>query len=153
MKKKEKIVIIVLIIDIVLIVSLILFVGNHKNETKNEKDNTENKIYDDTSEELKTINLLENMNIDKYETANFDIIEMKLVISPVNSSLQGVLVGKTEEKIDTAKFKIILYDDNNNKVYDFEVEAYDLISGEKIEFMPETPEDISSAYSFSIEEY
>ena len=153
MKKKEKIAIIVLIIDIVLIVSLILFVGNHKNETKNEKDNTENKIYDDTSEELKTINLLENMNIDKYETANFDIIEMKLVISPVHSSLQGVLVGKTEEKIDTAKFKIILYDDNNNKVYDFEVEAYDLISGEKIEFMPETPEDISSAYSFSIEEY
>ena len=150
---KKKIAIIVLVIDIVLIISIILFVGNHKNETKNEKDNTENKIYDDTSEELKTINLLKNMNINKYETTNFDIIEMKLVTSPANSSLQGVLVGKTEEKIDTAKFKIILYDDNNNKVYDFEVEAYDLISGEKIEFMPETPEDISSAYSFSIEEY
>ena len=77
-----------------------------------------------------------------------------LVLSSQNlSEFQGYVVNNNPNTDKDLRLKITLYNKENKKIYSFTIEIYNVKFGERRDFFSEITKDVSSAYSFELEEY
>lgn len=148
--EKKRLLIILLIIIIILIVGVvvILFV--------NKKDNSCNYCHTDYVESTgtaKEINLLDNMNMKEYTYNNYVFTDMYVFTSSNRGEIDGYVMNLSTSEDRNLRLKITLFDNDNNEIYSFKTEIYELKFGEKRDFFSQVNKDISNAYSFKIEEY
>lgn len=148
--EKKRLLIILLIIIIILIVGVvvILFV--------NKKDNSCNDCHTDYVESTgtaKEINLLDNMNMKEYTYNNYVFTDMYVFTSSNRGEIDGYVMNLSTSEDRNLRLKITLFDNDNNEIYSFKTEIYELKFGEKRDFFSQVNKDVSNAYSFKIEEY
>ena len=148
--KKKRILIILLVVIIVLIIGVItiLFI--------NEKDNDCKECHTEYVESIgttKEINLLDNMNMEKYVYDNYVFTDMYVICSSNKSEFDGYVMNLNSNTNKDLRLKITLFDKDNKEIYSFKTEIYELEFGKKRDFFSQINRDISNAYSFKVEEY
>ena len=138
--KKKRILIILLIIISVLIIGMILLINKKNNDCTD--CHTE---YVESIGTTKEINLLDNMNMEKYVYDNYVFTDMYVICSSNRSEFDGYVMNLNSNTNKNLRLKITLFDKDNNEIYSFKTEIYDLEFGKK--------RDFSNAYSFKVEEY
>ena len=143
---KKRVLIILLIIISVLIIGMILLI--------NKKDNDCTDCHTEYVESIgttKEINLLDNMNMEKYVYDNYVFTDMYVICSSNRSEFDGYVMNLNSNK--DLRLKITLFDKDNKEIYSFKTEIYELEFGKKRDFFSQINRDISNAYSFKVEEY
>ena len=101
----------------------------------------------------KEINLLDNMNMEKYVYDNYVFTDMYVICSSNRSEFDGYVMNLNSNTNKDLRLKITLFDKDNKEIYSFKTEIYELEFGKKRDFFSQINRDISNAYSFKVEEY
>lgn len=148
--KKKRILIILLVIIITLIIGMIIILFINKSDNNCKKCHTE---YVESVGISKEINLLDNMNMEKYVYDNYVFTDMYILYSSNKYEFDGYVMNLNSSTNKDVRLKITLFDRNNNEIYSFKTEIYELEFGKKRDFFSQINKDVSNAYSFKIEEY
>lgn len=148
--KKKRILMILLIIIIVLIIGMITILFINKNDSNCKKCHTE---YVESIGTTKEINLLDNMNMEKYVYNNYVFTDMYILYSSNKSEFDGYVMNLNSNTDKDLRLKITLFDKDNKEIYSFKTEIYELEFGKKRDFFSQINKDVNNAYSFKIEEY
>lgn len=122
----------------------------------NKKDNDCTDCHTEYVESIgttKEINLLDNMNMEKYVYDNYVFTDMYVICSSNKSEFDGYVMNLNPNTNKDLRLKITLFDKDNKEIYSFKTEIYELEFGKKRDFFSQINRDISNAYSFKIEEY
>ena len=148
--KKKRILIILLVVIIVLIIGVITILLINKKDNDCKKCHTE---YVESIGTTKEINLLDNMNMEKYVYDNYVFTDMYVICSSNRSEFDGYVMNLNSNTNKDLRLKITLFDKDNKEIYSFKTEIYELKFGKKRDFFSQINRDISNAYSFKVEEY
>lgn len=148
--KKKRILIILLVVIIVLIIGVITILLINKKDNDCTDCHTE---YVESIGTTKEINLLDNMNMEKYVYDNYVFTDMYVICSSNKSEFDGYVMNLNPNTNKDLRLKITLFDKDNKEIYSFKTEIYELEFGKKRDFFSQINRDISNAYSFKIEEY
>ena len=122
----------------------------------NKKDNDCTDCHTEYVESIgttKEINLLDNMNMEKYVYDNYVFTDMYVICSSNRSEFDGYVMNLNSNTNKDLRLKITLFDKDNKEIYYIKTEIYELEFGKKRDFFSQINRDISNAYSFKVEEY
>lgn len=122
----------------------------NKNDSNCKECHTE---YVESIGTTKEINLLDNMNMEKYVYDNYVFTDMYILYSSNRSEFDGYVMNLNSNTNKDLRLKITLFDKDNKEIYSFKTEIYELEFGKKRDFFSQINKDISNAYSFKVEEY
>lgn len=152
MMKNKKITILLIILLAVFIILFTIMIrasinshGEHCSECKAK--------HVESNDEIKEIDLLSNMNMENYIYHDYIFTDMLVLSSQNLSEFQGYVVNNNPNTDKDLHLKITLYNKENKKIYSFTIEIYNVKFGERRDFFSEITKDVSSAYSFELEEY